>query len=212
MILLRLSIVFIFFFACNTEPLKEEIEVGNTVKIESSKQTNDSNIEYNYLWSKPNGPIGHNSKYKIDDNKMLFTPDSPGNYIITLLVESENHKLLYEESFYYIATGNKTTKDINKINPSTINDTKNEKIKIKKTSYTLQIASWPTLNQAKKDQIQLNELGFDSYIEEFYIKNKDQTWWRVRVGHFTDKDKAEMFKNKLSQITGNDIWIDFIKE
>ena len=47
-------------------------------------------------------------------------------------------------------------------------------------------------------------------IEQFYIKAKDQTWWRVRVGHFNEKSKAEEVTKTLSKITGHDLWIDYI--
>ena len=51
-----------------------------------------------------------------------------------------------------------------------------------------------------------------NFYLQFYIKEKDQTWWRVRIGHFTEKTKAELTKKELSKIKGNDLWIDFIKE
>ena len=60
--------------------------------------------------------------------------------------------------------------------------------------------------------MELSKQGYDSYLEQYYIKSKDQTWWRVRVGHFTDRSKAEIIKKSLSNIKGTDLWIDFIKE
>ena len=88
-----------------------------------------------------------------------------------------------------------------------------DKIKLKvQSSYTIQVASWPKYEQAREDQLKLNNLGYDAYLEQYYIKSKDQTWWRVRVGHFTDKTKAEIIKEALSKIKGPGLWIDFIKE
>ena len=66
--------------------------------------------------------------------------------------------------------------------------TQEEKILKLTPSYTIQVASWPTYEQARKDQLNLNDLGYDAYLEQFFIKSKNQTWWRVRVGHFTDKE------------------------
>ena len=42
------------------------------------------------------------------------------------------------------------------------------------------------------------------------MKNKKQTWWRVRVGHFIDKEKAELIKNDLTNILKMELWIDYI--
>ena len=92
--------IFIFFFSCYTQPVRQEIEVGKTIKIESSNFP--FNEAYTYLWSKPFGPDNHNSSYTVDENKMLFTPNISGNYNITLLVESYDKTKLYEENFLYI--------------------------------------------------------------------------------------------------------------
>ena len=139
---------------------------------------------------------------------MLFTPSIKGNYDITLLVESFDQTTLYEEVFIYNAIGNNilesTLSNIEKIDSN--NKTKTTENEL---SYTIQVASWPTMEQAKQDQINLSKNGYDSYIEQYYIKSRDETWWRVRVGYFTDKSKAEIIKNSLSQIKGNDLWIDF---
>ena len=69
---------------------------------------------------------------------------------------------------------------------------------MRKNKYTIQVASWPTLEQARNDQISLREKGYDAYTEQYYIKSKDQLWWRVRVGNFSDKEIAIKIKNKLS--------------
>ena len=108
MIILRLSIIFIFIFSCNTEPIREEIEVGKTIKIEATNFASTDN-SYNFLWTQPEGPNNSNFNYKIESNKMLFTPDIPGNYSITLLVESFDQTILYEETFIYNATGQPET-------------------------------------------------------------------------------------------------------
>jgi len=209
MISARIFIILIFFFSCNTEPIREEIEVGKTIKIESANfPFNDS---YTYLWTKPYGPNNHNSSYSIENNKMLFTPSIAGKYNITLLVESFDKTKLYEENFLYTAIGEAKTilKDSNQDRPST-----EEIQKISKPEenyyYTIQLASWPTVDRAQEHQNELREMGYDSYIEQFYIKNKDQIWWRVRVGHFKEKSKAEEVTKTLSNITGLKLWIDYI--
>ena len=71
--MIRILLLFILFYSCNTEPVREEIEVNKTIKIEASNFPT-SNNSYNYLWSKPEGPIEKSYIYKVEDNKMLFTP------------------------------------------------------------------------------------------------------------------------------------------
>ena len=209
MILIRMCIIFIFFFSCNTEPIRHEIEVGKTIKIESLNfPFNDS---YTYLWSQPYGPDNHNSSYTIENNKMLFTPAIAGNFNITLLVESFDKTKLYEENFLYLAIGENKNIVIQKSKVESKKEPVSENVKVeKKVYYTIQVASWPTMERAQINQIKLKKIGYDSYIEQFYIKAKDQTWWRVRVGHFKEKSKAEEVTKTLSQKTGHELWIDYI--
>ena len=151
---IRILITFILFFSCNTEPIRHEIEVGKTIKIESLNfPFNDS---YTYLWSQPYGPDNHNSSYSIENNKMLFTPNISGNYNITLLVESFNKTKLYEENFLYTAIG----ENKNIIIDYTLNESKNDSrdkdtIITKEFYYTIQVASWPTMERAQKNQNKL---------------------------------------------------------
>ena len=209
MISARIFIIVIFFFSCNTEPIRQEIEVGKTIKIESVNFP--FNESYTYLWTKPYGPNDHNSSYTIENNKMLFTPSIAGQYNITLLVESFDKSKLYEENFLYTAVGEakkilKNNNDKKPVSKEIETITESEK----KFYYTIQVASWPTVDRAQKNQNELKKIGYDSYIEQFYIKSKDQIWWRVRVGHFNEKSKAEEVTKTLSEITGLKLWIDYI--
>tara|TARA_Y100001960_G_C14547869_1_gene764213 strand:- start:244 stop:891 length:648 start_codon:yes stop_codon:yes gene_type:complete len=215
--MLRIIILFVFFISCKTEPIRQEIEVGKTIKIFPSNFEGKDN-DFIFLWSSPNGPQKSNAAYKIEKNIMLFTPDIKGDYEIFLTIESQNNNSIYEETFLFEAIlkensnyNNKTIsnkdylKPINKVKEKNkINENNNKK-------FTIQVASWPTLEQARKDQIYLRENGYDAYTEQFYIKSKDQLWWRVRVGNFSNKKIAVDVKNKLSKIKGNDLWIDFIE-
>ena len=69
MFLLRLLFIILFTFSCNSQPIREEIVVGKTIKIQA---TNFPTIEnsYTYKWTKPRGPIGNNSTYQVEKNKM----------------------------------------------------------------------------------------------------------------------------------------------
>ena len=203
--LIRLLFIIIFIFGCKTEPVRQEIEVGKTIKIEPSNFSINDN-ELLFLWSTPNGPKKSKANYKIENNKMLFTPDIEGEYEISLMIESRNNNSIYEETFLYSASKNKD--HISSTQGTNYKETIKNNIGSKK--YTIQVASWPSLEQARIDQIKLRENGYDAYTEQYYIKSKDQLWWRVRVGNFSDKRIAIQVKNKLSKERGNDLWIDFI--
>ena len=204
-----IKILFILFFlsSCNTEKQAQEIEVGKTIKIEP---TNFYNVQENltFLWKPPVCPNGSKPLVDIQNNKMLFTADKEGNYEIILTIES-NNKSIYEETFLLHA--NKSTSSINNLDILLKgNNKKKPEQKIEK-KYTIQVASWPNLEQARKDQIGLRDNGYDAYTEQYYIKSKNQLWWRVRVGNFSDEKIANKIKNKLSKFRGNDLWIDVVK-
>ena len=103
-----------------------------------------------------------------------------------------------------------------------INDNKNKKTKNilkkqnkrskkkKNVSLTIQIASWPTLEEARKNQLELIELGIDTYIERFYRTEKDIIWYRVRAGNFRNKEKAIKFQKQIESIIGQNNWLDSI--
>ena len=204
--IIRLLFIIIFIFSCKTEPIRQQIEVGKTIKVQPSNfSINDKDLVF--LWSSPNGPPNSKPIYSIENNKMLFTPDISGNYEISLMIESANNNSIYEETFLFNATG--VSKNTNK-SIKEINLTQTKKSNKSNHKFTIQVASWPTLEQARLDQIDLRESGYDAYTEQYYIKSKDQLWWRVRVGNFSDKSIAIEVKNKLSKDRGNDLWIDFI--
>ena len=76
--------------------------------------------------------------------------------------------------------------------------------------YTIQIASWPSLEQARIDQLDLIEEGIDAYIERYYQKEKDEIWYRVRIGNFSDKIKAQQVQKQIESISGVKSWLDII--
>ena len=83
-----------------------------------------------------------------------------------------------------------------------VNDKKNKNEIIINNIYTIQVASWTSKDKAKEDMFELIELGFDTYIEEFYDSKNDIQRWRVRIGSFKNKELALQVKNKLSEFRG----------
>ncbi len=211
MYIFKFLLILIFFFSCNTEPVRKEIIVGKTIKIEASN-FGDKNLSnnYNFLWSLPSSPnnSGSDMSFKIENNKMLFTPYYQGNYDIVLTIENINNTSLYEEIFSYFAKNDGTYKhnsdrsiDID----TQIKPTLNNNIK----RYTIQVAAKPTIEKAKKYQEQLRDKGFDAYTESLYKDN--QQIWRVRVGNFSDYNKGKVVEKELQSL-GYETWFTIIKE
>jgi len=198
----KFFLIFIFFFCCNTEPIRKEIVVGKTIKIEPSNFDTKLNNNYNFLWSKPKFSGENIDKpmiFKIENNKMLLTPLVEGNFDISLTVESLNNTDLYQEffSFQAIDKGIKNSKQ-------TVFSNNNSTTK----RYTIQIASVPTLDEAKEYQKKLRNNGFDAYTESLTLKDKQ--FWRIRVGNFTDYNKAKEIEKLLIELK-YDTWFTNIK-
>ena len=208
----KFLIILIFIFSCNTETIRKEIIVGKTIKIEAMNFGNDNlSKNYNFLWSLPSSPnnIGSDMSFKIENDKMLFTPLFEGNFDISLTIESLNNTSLYEEVFSYHAIDDGTYKqdliNIIKENPRS----KENKEDTTTKRFTIQVAARPSIEQAKKYQEELREKGFDAYTESLYKDNKQI--WRIRVGNFSDYDKGKLVEQELKDM-GYDTWFANIKE
>ena len=66
------------------------------------------------------------------------------------------------------------------------------------------------MEQARIDQLYLIDEGVDAYIQRNYRKEKDEVWYRVRIGNFSDKNKAQEMQKKIETITGVETWLDVI--
>ena len=70
----------------------------------------------------------------------------------------------------------------------------------------------PDLKKQVLDQIELIEEGVDAYIDRYYRKDKDEVWYRVRVGNFKNKAKAKIFQKQIESISGIKTWLDIIPQ
>ena len=204
MYILRFLLLFIFIFSCNTETIRKEIIIGKTIKIEATNfgSKNLSN-NYNFLWSKPISPNNSmgDMKFSIENNKMLITPYSLGNYDISLTIENLNNTNLYQETFSFYAIDNPDSPALTKPIINRIENKSSNKIKI----WTIQIMSDPSIEKAKKKQAELNEKGFDAYTESIFIESKNQEYWRVRIGNFTNKQSGSQIVKSLNEL-GYETW------
>jgi len=104
----------------------------------------------------------------------------------------------------------KTNNEIIKLSKSPQKQKKQSASKIENVHYTIQVAAWPSLEQARIDQLKLIEQGVDAYIQRNYREEKDEVWYRVRIGTFSDKIKAQKMKKQIESITGVESWLDLI--
>ena len=188
----------------------KNINLGKTQKV---KVQGNYNSEYtlSYLWKKINGPENHNSERIINGNTMLFAPDIPGKYIITVSVQNSMGSVLGEEQFRYNVLSN--NEYISNDKPSIDNTIVEESIsptpskpKNKISGYTIQIASWDNLENAIEDRDYLQSNGFNAYIKEVLVNGKE--WYRVRVGENLSYNQCADLIENLRELTNDNIWID----
>ena len=84
------------------------------------------------------------------------------------------------------------------------------KMQLSNVEYAIQISAWPSIEEAHQEQLRLLDAGFDAYTQRYYLTVKDEIWYRVRVGNFSDRNTAEEIKNNIEGLTGILAWLDII--
>lgn len=202
-----IKIIFSTFvlLSCSEQQIWQEIESGKTIKVESQNFKLSNSANYIYKWSKPISDNNAELNYKIENDKLLFTPISNGSYQIILEIENMTQEKVHEEKFFFNVINEKN------LEKSNINKADKKEEIIINNIYTIQVASWTSIDKAKDDMDELIELGFDTYIEEYFDNKKNVQRWRVRIGSFKSKNLAIEVKKKLSKFRGEDPWIAYIK-
>ena len=89
---------------------------------------------------------------------------------------------------------------------------KNYRSNIVAGHFTIQVSSWKTARQAQKVMQQVaSETGYDAYIQRVLIEDRNETWWRVRVGDFMSLEEAKVLQNELSA-TFPGTWVDNLRK
>ena len=78
-------------------------------------------------------------------------------------------------------------------------------------SYTIQIAAWPSLEEARDQQLELINEDIDAYIQRYYRNKQDDVLYRVRVGNFKNKTDAINFQKQIESIIQSSTWIDILQ-
>ena len=66
--------------------------------------------------------------------------------------------------------------------------------------------------EARTRQLDLIDNGFDAYTQRYYLKIKDELWYRVRVGNFSNKNEAIKIKKQLESLMGIKVWMDIVSK
>ena len=225
-------IILIFFISCRSDPDYQEVMVNKTVKVYSQDYHKEAE-NYFFKWKPPFGPSNQPVPFDLKNDMLIFSPDIEGDYQIHLSITDISHEIIADEMFYYRAIAETLEVAIAKTKPgkdipkqsSVVKKPMNEKIKHSKSSqkrkiksttktenvhYTIQVAAWPSLEKARIDQLKLIEEGVDAYIQRNYRKEKDEVWYRVRIGNFSNKIKAQKMQEQIESIIGFESWLDVI--
>jgi cell division septation protein DedD len=80
-------------------------------------------------------------------------------------------------------------------------------------TYTIQVSSWPSLDEAQSASHDLQQkYGIDSYIQRAFFKDKDEIYYRLRVGNFQESKDAEAYAKEIQGMTSLPVWVDFVRQ
>ena len=162
----------------------------------------ESNIsESDEILAKNDDPL-----YRSDAPKWFESED-----IFEITTKMENDKLLpkpqiKEDSERIIPSSpkkvetKKTTKSI-----------RGQSIPYDKNRFTIQIASKKELSDAKQVAVDLIDAGYDAYIQKALFKETNETWYRIRVGSYQNKDTAIAVAESLSKNRPEKAWVDYVR-
>ena len=77
--------------------------------------------------------------------------------------------------------------------------------------FTIQVASKKRLDDAKKVAANLINSGYDAYIQKAFFKENNQTWYRIRVGSYNDKNMAQKVAIAISNQQKEKAWVDHVR-
>ena len=130
-----------------------------------------------------------------DDKKLVYETELSSK--IKKPTEKSKHKQNQKKN----TISNKSNKKKNKVSKKNTNN----------NSYTIQIAAWPSLEEARDQQLSLINEDIDAYIQRYYRNKHDDVWYRVRVGNFKNKNDAMNFQKQIESIIQSSTWIDILQ-
>ena len=80
-------------------------------------------------------------------------------------------------------------------------------------TWTIQVSSWPSLEDAQSASRDLQEkYGIESYIQRAFFKDKDEIYYRLRVGNFQESKDAAAYAKEIQDMTSLPVWVDFVRQ
>ena len=148
--------------------------------------------------------------------------------LVELLANNKNEESWYDsynadENLYYPDSDTLSSKQYEKEEPKLPSKVPPKKASIKKkrlkgqaipfdkNRFTIQIASKRRLDDAKKVAAKLIESGYDAYIQKANFKESSETWFRVRVGSYDNRQTASAVAESLSKTQKETAWVDFVR-
>ena len=148
--------------------------------------------------------------------------------LVELLANNKNEESWYDsynadENLYYPYSDTLSSKQYEKEEPKLTSKVPPKKASIKKkrlkgqaipfdkNRFTIQIASKRRLEDAKKVAAKLIESGYDAYIQKANFKESSETWFRVRVGSYDNRQTASAVAESLSKTQKETAWVDFVR-
>ena len=159
--------------------------------------------------------ISESDEILAKNDDLLNRSDAPKWFesedILEITTEMENDKLIpkpqiKEDSERIIPSSpkkvetKKTTKSI-----------RGQSIPYDKNRFTIQIASKKELSDAKQVAVDLIDAGYDAYIQKALFKETNETWYRIRVGSYQNKDTAIAVAESLSKNQPEKAWVDYVR-
>lgn len=90
-------------------------------------------------------------------------------------------------------------------------ETETYRINIVPGHFTVQVSSWKTANQAQKVlQMVMDQTGYDAYIQRIWLEDRNEVWWRVRIGDYTSISEAKKLQQELVAIYPG-AWVDNVR-
>ena len=77
--------------------------------------------------------------------------------------------------------------------------------------YTIQVSSWKTARQAQKILQEMTAKGYDSYIQRVWFDDRNEVWWRVRVGDFASVTDARKLRDEIAACYP-EAWVDNVRK
>ncbi|UCH09501.1 MAG: SPOR domain-containing protein [Fidelibacterota bacterium] len=80
-----------------------------------------------------------------------------------------------------------------------------------KGHFTIQVSSWKTAKQAQKILQQVTDAGYDAYIQRVWLEDRNEVWWRVRIGDFTSVREARALLTEINAVYPG-AWVDNVRK